>query len=191
MKLLFSALEGGGKPKQRGFAKGFEGYPSKLSDAILDVAEPLLVHLRPMTALQAERVATLAALAWNAELAARLSDDERAVVEHALAEASDEIKALIALARERKRTRHHDDDRLVLGVEVSGAPPEFRFRAAGTSLRESQLDPQEVVPMAAIEPPPISVPLIPSVAGPLAKPAPPPRPAGRSPSKPPPLPKKK
>ena len=191
MKLLFSALEGGGKPKQRGFAKGFEGYPSKLSDAILDVAEPLLVHLRPMTALQAERVATLAALAWNAELAGRLSDDERAVVEHALGEASDEIKALIALARERKRTRHGDDDRLVLGVEVSGAPPEFRFRAAGTSLRESQLDPREVVPMVAIEPPPISVPLVPSGNTPLAKPAAPPRPAARSPSKPPPLPKKK
>jgi hypothetical protein len=135
MKLFFGTLEGGGKRQQRGVAMGFEGYATKLADALLDVGEPFLYAVKPMTAAAAERVAMLAALAWNAELAPDLFPEERAVVEQAIAESNEETRRLIAVARERKRVRHGDDDRLVIGIEISGAPPAFRFRAAGTSLR--------------------------------------------------------
>lgn len=138
MKLFFGGLEGGGRRQQRGFGKGFEGYATKLSDALLDVGEPFLYAVKPMNSTQAERVAMLSALAWNAELAAELDPEERALIEQTIAEAGEEVRALIARARERKRVRHADDDRLVLGIEVTGGPPEFRFRAAGTSLRAAR-----------------------------------------------------
>lgn len=116
-------------------AKGFDGYEQKLSDALLDVAAPLLAQLKPTNALQAERVAMLAALAWNAELLEDVDSERYAPLAKALASEGDAIRKIVDTMRERKRTRHGDDDRLVVGVEVTGSAPDMRFRAAGTSLR--------------------------------------------------------